>query len=303
MADVRETGDELYQLPPEAFVAARDEAAAAAREAGDRDTATAIGKLRRPTVSGWLVNLLALRRPDRLEELFTLADELRSAQRSLSGPQIRELTTRRRQVLDGLAATMRELAAEAGRPAEPGPLEEATQTLAAALADESAAETVRAGRVQRGIRYAGFGEEISEDAMWAAPAPKPAARPKKAAPPKQAAPPTPASEKAPAKKAEAPAKEAREAPAKQAEAPAKEDPRVTALRAEVQGAEEAVEQAEAAERAANDRLARLNEEFAALEERLEEARRGARDAARDRRTAERDAVAARRRLAAHRPGT
>src|SRR2546430_16179668 len=55
--------DRLYELPPEKFIAARDEAADAARRAGDRATATAIGKLRRPTVAAWLVNLLARRAP------------------------------------------------------------------------------------------------------------------------------------------------------------------------------------------------------------------------------------------------
>src|SRR5512142_3207595 len=67
---VEQIGDRLYALPPEQFVAARNEAVAAARKAGDRDTAEAVAALRKPTQAAWLVNLLALRRPDLIDELF-----------------------------------------------------------------------------------------------------------------------------------------------------------------------------------------------------------------------------------------
>ena len=72
--------DRLYSLPPEQFVAARDEAVADARLAGDRLMATEIAALRRPTVAAWLVNVLVRQRPELVDELFELGESLRAAQ-------------------------------------------------------------------------------------------------------------------------------------------------------------------------------------------------------------------------------
>ncbi|HKT04786.1 MAG TPA: hypothetical protein VJT31_35175, partial [Rugosimonospora sp.] len=86
---MEQIGDRLYALPPEQFIPARNEAVATARKAGDRATAEAVGALRKPTVAAWLVNLLALRRPDLLDELFALGEGLRQAQHELRGEQLR----------------------------------------------------------------------------------------------------------------------------------------------------------------------------------------------------------------------
>src|SRR5436190_17648333 len=88
--------DRLYTEPPERFIALREEAVAAARRAGDRRTAEALGKLRKPTVAAWLVNLLARRRPELVGELLALGEGLRSAQHDLRGDQLRELSGQRR---------------------------------------------------------------------------------------------------------------------------------------------------------------------------------------------------------------
>jgi hypothetical protein len=150
---------ELYALPPEQFTAARDERVAAARQAGDREAAKRIGALRRPTVAAWLVNLLALRRPELVDELLALGDQLRAAQHDLRGPQLRQLSSQRRTVVDRLSAQARELAVAAGRPArESLPLVEVAETLNAALSDTAIAARVRAGRLVRPESYAGFGE-------------------------------------------------------------------------------------------------------------------------------------------------
>ena len=47
-------------------------------------------RLRKPTVAAWLVNLLALRRPELVADLVGLAEELRSAQRELRGARLRD---------------------------------------------------------------------------------------------------------------------------------------------------------------------------------------------------------------------
>ncbi|GAA2640936.1 hypothetical protein [Paractinoplanes durhamensis] len=147
----------LYSEPPEGFVATRTAAINEARESGDRDTAKRLAALKKPTVAAWVVNLLALRRPELIEELVELSAALREAQRGLDGEQLRELTTQRRQVVAALVGAARRLALEA----EPGaklPLGEVEATLTAALAEPSIAAQVRTGRLIRAATYAGFGE-------------------------------------------------------------------------------------------------------------------------------------------------
>jgi hypothetical protein len=153
-----EIADRLYALPPADFVAARDAEVASARSAGDRPRAATIAKLRRPTVAAWLVNLLALERPDDLSELLELGAELRAAQHQLRGSELRELATRRRAAVNVLVQQACDLAVEAGAQRSGLPTNEVETTLVAALADESLGEQVRAGRLLKSGTYDGFGE-------------------------------------------------------------------------------------------------------------------------------------------------
>ncbi|MGA3487128.1 hypothetical protein ACK8GG_03855 [Micromonosporaceae bacterium DT55] len=159
MAVSRDVVRRLYATPPAGFVAARDEAVAAARSAGDAAAAREIAKLRKPTVAAWLVNLLAIRRPELVADLVALSDELRAAQRQLRGPRLRELSAQRRALVGALVAAIAELAAEAdpSTAAKPPPAE-VEATLQAALSDTTIAEQVRLGRLTKTVTYAGFGE-------------------------------------------------------------------------------------------------------------------------------------------------
>ncbi|MFF0229973.1 hypothetical protein [Micromonospora sp. NPDC005254] len=151
---------QLYRTPPDRFVAARDAAVAEARRAGDPTTARELARLRRPTVAAWLVNLLAIRRPELVADLVHLADALRAAQRELRGPRLRELSAQRRAVVGALVAEVRKLAAAEPEAPPTGrlPLAEVEATLNAALSDAEVAEQVRTGRLLRSASYAGFGE-------------------------------------------------------------------------------------------------------------------------------------------------
>ncbi|MEO3922812.1 hypothetical protein ABGB07_02860 [Micromonosporaceae bacterium B7E4] len=156
----RDLVERLYTAPPDGFVAARSEAVAAARAEGDPSAAREIAKLRKPTVAAWLVNLLALRRPELMADLVELSAALRGAQRELRGDRLRELSARRRGVLGALVGQARALA-EAEDPrlaAGKLPLAEVEATLNAALADVEVAEQARSGRLVRAASYAGFGE-------------------------------------------------------------------------------------------------------------------------------------------------
>ena len=151
---------QLYRTPPDRFVAARDAAVADGPPAGDPSAARQLARLRRPTVAAWLVNLLAIRRPELVADLVELADALRTAQRELRGPRLRELSAQRRAVVGALVAEVRKLAAAEpdAPPAGRLPLAEVEATLNAALSDAEVAEQVRAGRLLRAASYAGFGE-------------------------------------------------------------------------------------------------------------------------------------------------
>jgi hypothetical protein len=152
-----DVADELYGLDPGEFVDARTARVAAARENKDRALATEIGKLRKPTVVGWLVNLLARELPDEVDALLALGEALRDAQRHLSGPDLRRLTTQRQQAVRALARKAGELAAERDRTVGEDALRDVGQTLHAALADAETADQVRRGRVVTAATYSGFG--------------------------------------------------------------------------------------------------------------------------------------------------
>jgi hypothetical protein len=155
-----EIADRLYALPPRDFVAQRDAAVAEARTAGDEVTAAAVAKLRRPSVAAWLVNLLALRRPELVAELAELSAALHTAQRELDGAQLRELTAQRRATVAALVGQARSLASAADAELSDSklPMAEVEKTLNAALADRDVAEAVRSGRLIRAVGYEGFGE-------------------------------------------------------------------------------------------------------------------------------------------------
>jgi hypothetical protein len=152
--------DQLYALPPGRFVAQRAAAAAAARQAGDKQTAAALGKLRRPTVAAWLVNLLAIERPESVAQLRELAATLRQAQRQLDGAALRELAGQRRRTVAALVAEARSLALAADPTTAGGklPLAEVEAALHATLTDPEVAEQVRTGRLVRTPTPQGFGE-------------------------------------------------------------------------------------------------------------------------------------------------
>jgi hypothetical protein len=150
----------LYEGPPDGFVAGRAAAIADARRAGDKEAAKRYAALRKPTVAAWLVNLLALRRPELIDDLVDLSTALREAQRGLRGDQLRELSQQRRQVVAALVAAARQLAVDddPSLSAAKLPLGEVESTLTAAMAEPEVAEQVRSGRLVRAATYAGFGE-------------------------------------------------------------------------------------------------------------------------------------------------
>ncbi|MDQ1634593.1 MAG: hypothetical protein QOJ32_1402 [Frankiaceae bacterium] len=171
--------DELYRLPLEEFISARDTRVKELRKT-DRELAAAIGKLRKPSAAARVVNLLVHERPELLDQLADLAEALRTAQESLSGDQLRALSAQRHQVVASIVREARRLATGQGVKVGDAVQRELEATFDAALADPSAARAVRTGRLTTSLSYAGLGVGGSgnADGMTAASAPSPAPKTK-----------------------------------------------------------------------------------------------------------------------------
>jgi hypothetical protein len=146
---------ELYGAAPEAFTERRSELAAAARDAGDRAAAKAIGALRRPTRAAWVVNRLARADPGAPPKLAELAAALRAAQEARNGPRLRELSAARGALVDALTAQALDVAGVADPPASLRL--EVSETLTAALADPEVGADFAAGTLTRAVQWSGFG--------------------------------------------------------------------------------------------------------------------------------------------------
>ena len=260
--------DELYAASPDDFVERRTQRVAEARGAKDRALVKAIGQLRRPTRSAWLVNLLARAEPAEVEALLDLGSELAEAQRRAAGADLRRLSVQRHAALEALTRRATEIAAEHGHTATEATRQEVTQTLQAALSDPAVADLVRARRVVQPASYGGFGPL---DLLAALAPPTPAAPanadPQAAAEPEPTAAPDPAPDPAPGPD---PARVAAEAAVREGE---------EALEQARSDADEAEEVAESATGYADD-LAEQVESLRSQLEEAEEAERRARDQAR-----------------------
>jgi hypothetical protein len=147
---------ELYALPPADFVAARNELVRQARAAGSRDLAERLQRLRRPSRSAWLVNLLASD-SGAMKRLSALGRELRDAQTGLASAELRHLAEQRRRLFADLLDQARAHAVQAGVRVSPTVLLEVEATLQAALVDLAGALTIRNGRLVRPLSHSGFG--------------------------------------------------------------------------------------------------------------------------------------------------
>lgn len=254
--ELAEVEDRLYAVDPDEFMSARTEQVASAKAAGDKALAKAIGGLRKPTRSAWLVNRLARASAAELEELLELGAALREAQQNLAARELRALSSQRTKVVNGLSRRAVTIGAEAGYTANEAARQEVAQTLQAALADPEAGERVRRGVLAQSLSYGGFGTFGT--------APAPAAAPSRS----RAEPQTDTPEPEPDAERDAEREAAREA-----------------ARAAWQEAKEALAEAEVeADRATvdadglADRLEELRRQLAETEAAEEEARRNARQA-------------------------
>jgi hypothetical protein len=251
--DLEQAAEELYSASPDGFLKLRTAQVAAAKAAGDKELAKQIGRLRKPTRSAWLVNLLARAAPDRLAELLEIGTALREAQSNRDGAELRRLSTARHRTVDALSRQAADLGADADYTATEAVRQEVAQTLQAALADPEQAAVVKRGVLSQAVSYGGFGPfELGA----AAPAPQSAES--------------------------APERESDDQPAGRDEAidPAAQEAQDAWQRAqdELAAAEQEAEQATAEADELADRVDELRSQLAAAEKAEDEARRTARTA-------------------------
>ena len=172
--DLDAAADELYGGSPDDFVERRKALVSQARRAKERDLARQIGELRRPTRTAWLVNLLAREQPEQVAALLEVGTALEDAQRRGDGAALRSLSQDRRRLVDRLARAAVALGADHGYTAPDAALQEVGQSLQSALADETARDQLRTGRLATAVTYGGFGPT---DLMAALAASLPAAAP------------------------------------------------------------------------------------------------------------------------------
>ena len=277
---VQEAAAELYSADPDEFVERRKDLVSRARAAGEKSAAKQIAGLRKPTRSAWVVNQLVRSAPDVPDELASLGRELRAAQGSLDGAAIRELSRRRRQLIETL---VRQAFTAAGLDSPPAALrDDVTATLGAALADPQVAEQLAAGAMARVAHRDGLGPPDAPEQALAAPPSGGRAQPAASDGPRPAK--LTAEERAQAR-AEAKARAAEEAAA------ARERRRQEALAGAEQavaGADQEAEAATAAEQELEDSVQQLEESLADARRRLTEARLTARRARNAQRSARRE---------------
>jgi chromosome segregation ATPase len=161
VSDFDQIADELYALRPDEFAAARDEHVRKARADGRQPLARELSRLRRPTQSAWLLNLLWRDQRDVIEQFLEVAEGLKRAQAQAAGAQMRTLNAQRRELEAALIRQARSLAEKQGVSVTASTEREAQETLAAALARPDVAHEMRTGRLVKPAAYAGFGTPMS----------------------------------------------------------------------------------------------------------------------------------------------
>ena len=155
--DLERATEELYRVTPARFTSARDAMAAAARDAGQRELAASLKKLRKPSVGAWLANLLVSEQSSDVEHLVDLGAELRMPKRKVEGDQIRRVSKEKGDVVSKLVRDATSKASREGQSVSASAMLELEATLDAAFADPQAAEMLLQGHLSSGLHYSGLG--------------------------------------------------------------------------------------------------------------------------------------------------
>jgi hypothetical protein len=143
--------DELYGLPLEQFTDARNKLVRRLQESGDKENATVVRSLRKPSLAAWAVNQLARRHPVELRELMDLRDQIASG----DAAAIRAASVEQRQLVSSLTERAQPILEEGGRSPGRATLDAVSRTLLAG-GDEEERELILSGRLIRELAPSGF---------------------------------------------------------------------------------------------------------------------------------------------------
>lgn len=144
----------LYVGELEQFVSARTALVKRLRSEGRRDDAAAVGKLRKPTLAAWALDVVCIGDPAALDALVDAGAKLRDAQeaalRGGAPGDLRDAFDARRAAVRSIANAAVRRIAERGGDGEAA-RDEINATLEAASLDEGVAAALRAGRLERTV--------------------------------------------------------------------------------------------------------------------------------------------------------
>ena len=151
---VERAADELYGLPLQDFVTARNARVKELRGAGSRDEAEAVQKLQKPTLPSWVVNQLARSRELDVRQLAKAGEALSKEASDAAG--FAEARREEADVLRRLLRAARDLLAAEGRPASGSTIERVGTNLRAAAVSDELRDALLKGRLSEDLEPAGF---------------------------------------------------------------------------------------------------------------------------------------------------
>jgi hypothetical protein len=170
---------ELYGRLPEEFTEARNARAKELAADGDRELASEVRRLPKPTMAAWLANTLVRTHAAEVEELIALGPALRDALGARARLDMRRVADRRRAVIKELVDAASQSASQVGHPMAPPVQRQLEETLEAAMVDDQSAGILRSGMLSGPLVFVGFGgDDASTSRVLAQP---PGGKPKRRA--------------------------------------------------------------------------------------------------------------------------
>jgi hypothetical protein len=145
--------DRLYSVPLDEFTKTRNDLSSELKASGDKEAAAEVKALKKPPLSAWAVNQLAVQHRADLEELFHARDRIAEA---TNARDMRTASEERKTALTGLLARAREVLESSGHPASSSTIERITQTLQSGDEPDER-EAILAGHLGQDLTPSGFG--------------------------------------------------------------------------------------------------------------------------------------------------
>lgn len=187
MCAVQALPPELRRVPPESFVTTRDALSRSLRQAGDREAAAEVRRLRRPPPPLWALNQLAAVTPERVTELIQAGEALReTTQQALQGGRgaLARLSGEHSRLVEGLTGQAMELLAGLPSPATSETRSRIWTMLRVASLDPELASGLAAGSLAEEPVSTGFDGLLGFELGPAPAKPRAPAKPEPAAPAK-----------------------------------------------------------------------------------------------------------------------